>query len=458
MVATASSAAADISSQLESVHPQFSATTEPVHNSVGVAVRLGSDGSTGNRSESPTSEEPEENCAPMDLSSGGGGGGGVASQAMMAATPTFMQAMAAAAVANNATPTSLADSLLNARRIAEFVRAQQLRNQEIEAATPTKIDNSPPPMLPRKRAWPELQLDLSAIVSEKLKKKSTEQALDGRENSGGPTSPGTESNSSGGGTATPISANKEVKKRRLDQLLSKKFSVNDSPPPQPCLPPVPPKNQIVPEDLTPSPVNMGVAANQHMPLPVRRDSSEKKKNRRKPSSPQSSIPASPVTLSLRPNSELFNQAHQPDLANETNNLANLAKSELPEPNMEKSQPPKIEFPPENPNHNNVADTGKNSLKNQLLQMHLAQAALLNQTSSNLFPGLPGLPGLPGVPPGPPNPAAAGGNPLLYYGYYAQMIQGLQSQQQKLLEQLTGKNAAKNILPSSPISTKVCHSL
>ena len=98
------------------------------------------------------------------------------------------------------------------------------------------------------------------------------------------------------------------------------------------------------------------------------------------------------------------------------------------------------------------------LKNQLLQMHLAQAALLNQTSSNLFPGLPGLPGLPGVPPGPPNPAAAGGNPLLYYGYYAQMIQGLQSQQQKLLEQLTGKNAAKNILPSSPISTKVCHSL
>ena len=51
MVATASSAAADISTHVESVHPQFSASTEPVHNSVGVAVRLGSEGepSTGNR-------------------------------------------------------------------------------------------------------------------------------------------------------------------------------------------------------------------------------------------------------------------------------------------------------------------------------------------------------------------------------------------------------------------------
>ena len=52
MVATASSAAADISTHVgESVHSQFSASTEPVHNSVGVAVRLGSEGepSTGNR-------------------------------------------------------------------------------------------------------------------------------------------------------------------------------------------------------------------------------------------------------------------------------------------------------------------------------------------------------------------------------------------------------------------------
>ena len=116
MVATASSAAADISSHVESVHPQFSATTEPSHNSVGVAERiLGSDGSTGRCSDSPTSEEHCEDHGPMDLSSGGSALG-AERQAMLAATPTFMQAMAAAAVASNnsATPTSLADSLLNA--------------------------------------------------------------------------------------------------------------------------------------------------------------------------------------------------------------------------------------------------------------------------------------------------------------------------------------------------------
>ena len=118
------------------------------------------------RSESPTSEEPEEHCGPMDLSSGG-----VASQSLMA-TPTFMMAAAAAAVAKNqgATPTSLADSLLNARRLAEFVRAQQQMKQD---ATPTRQEKPVEevvPMLPRKRAWPELQLDLSAMVSEKLKK------------------------------------------------------------------------------------------------------------------------------------------------------------------------------------------------------------------------------------------------------------------------------------------------
>ena len=457
MVATASSAAADISSHVESVHPQFSATTEPSHNSVGVAERiLGSDGSTGRCSDSPTSEEHEEH-GPMDLSSGGGALG--AGQAMLAATPTFMQAMAAAAVASNnsATPTSLADSLLNARRLAEFVRAQQLRHEEAENATP-KINSSPPPMVPRKRAWPELQLDLSAMMSEKLKKKNQNEQqnqIEHRDNntSGGPTSPGTESNSSGGGTATPTNSNKEVKKRRLDQLLSKKFSFNDSPPPSLPLPPH--MNNVATHEInltTTPPINEGVATaiRQHI---MRRDSSEKKQNRRKRSSPQSSIhPPSPVTLSLRPNSELFNQIQQ----HPKSEIAELVEKPLPQiaelPNIPENNPIH--------NHNNVADqnNGKNNsnLKNQLLQMHLAQAALMNQTSSNLFPGLPGLPGLPlpnGVPAAPPN--AGGANPLLYYGYYAQMIQGLQSQQQKLLEQLTGKSAAKNILTSSPISTKVC---
>ena len=389
MVATASSAAADISSQLE-VHNrhQFSANTEPVHNSVGVAVRLGSDGSTGNRSESPNSQQStEEHCAPMDLSSGG-----VASQSMLAAaTPTLMMAAVAAATsANNATPpNALTDSLLNARRLAEFVRAQQLRNQNEEAnlATPPE-----PKMVPRKRAWPELQLDLSAMVSEKLKKK---------EEPSGPVSPA-ESSSSGGGansssSATPTSNNKEVKKRRLDQLLSQKFSVNDSPPPQPE---IHQQTEILAQQM------------------LRRDSTEKK-NRRKRASPVQS--SSPVTLSLRPNSELL------------------------------QKPAKIEKSEEIEEHHE--DTKSSTLKNQLLQLHLAQAALLNQTNSGLFPGFPSFPTPTS---GPPAAGPGGANPLLYYGYYAQMIQGLQSQQQKLLEQLTGgKTGLKNSMSPLPMSsTKV----
>ena len=121
----------------------------------------------------------------MDLSSGGG----VASQSLMA-TPSFMMAAAAAAVqAQNkgaGTPTSLADSLLNARRLAEFVKAQQQMRGEIarphaRPATPPQqqgksvLDDVVPAMLPRKRAWPELQLDLSAMVSEKLKKCNSDQ-------------------------------------------------------------------------------------------------------------------------------------------------------------------------------------------------------------------------------------------------------------------------------------------
>ena len=147
------------------------------------------------RSESPnTSEEPEEHCGPMDLSSGGG----VASQSLMA-TPTFMMAAAAAAVqAQNkggGTPTSLADSLLNARRLAEFVKAQQqMRGVEARPVTPPQqgktVDHDVvPAMLPRKRAWPELQLDLSAMVSEKLKKCADHDNNEGVPHGGRPASP-----------------------------------------------------------------------------------------------------------------------------------------------------------------------------------------------------------------------------------------------------------------------------
>ena len=200
------------------------------------------------------------------------------------------------------------------------------------------------------------------------------------------------------GTTTP-SSNKEVKKRRLDELLSKKFSVTDSPP-----------HSSESNRATPSYTSDGGVANDQSPL--RRDSTEKRQNRRKRSSPQScTSSSSPITLAVRPSSELLAEAKMASKAGEMKPQISAVEDE---------------------------EDDKSAMKNQILQLHLAQAALLNQTS--LFPGIPGFPGA-----AVPNPAA-GNNPLLYYGYYAQMIQGLQSQQQKLLEQLTGKTK-NNLLPS-----------
>ena len=196
-----------------------------------------------------------------------------------------------------------------------------------------------------------------------------------------------------------------MKKRRLDELLSKKFSVTDSPP-----------HSSESNRATPSYTSDGGVANDQSPL--RRDSTEKRQNRRKRSSPQScTSSSSPITLAVRPSSELLAEAKF-----------------LAEPPKMTS---KAEIKPQIAAVVEDEDDEKSAMKNQILQLHLAQAALLNQTS--LFPGIPGFPGA-------PNPAGAGNNPLLYYGYYAQMIQGLQSQQQKLLEQLTGK-AKNNLLPS-----------
>ena len=211
-------------------------------------------------------------------------------------------------------------------------------------------------------------------------------------------------NYSSEGTATP-SSNKEVKKRRLDELLSKKFSVTDSPP-----------HSSESNRATPSNTSDGGVAIDHSPM--RRDSTEKRHNRRKRSSPQScTSSSSPITLAVRPNSELLMAEAR---------MAEAKKAELAEINRRPVNTPEED------------DDDKSAMKNQILQLHLAQAALMNQTS--LFPGFPGFPGMPGAGNSP------GNNPLLYYGYYAQMIQGLQSQQQKLLDQLTGKTK-NNVLPS-----------
>jgi hypothetical protein len=98
--------------------------------------------------------------------------------------------------------------------------------------------------------------------------------------------------------------------------------------------------------------------------------------------------------------------------------------------------------------NNIKQEEKESdkLKGQLMQLQMTQAALLSgAVASN--GGLPSGNGLPGF--------GAAGNPLLYYGYFAQMLQGLQAQQQKLLEQLS---SPKSRFETSPVTNHVTNKL
>merc|ERR1712223_1084895 len=83
------------------------------------------------------------------------------------------------------------------------------------------------------------------------------------------------------------------------------------------------------------------------------------------------------------------------------------------------------------------------LKSQLLQLQLAAA--MNGASSGLamqnpdFLKMASLLGA-GNSIGSGINSSAASNPLLYYGYYAQMLQGVQSQQQKLMEQLSASHS------------------
>ena len=399
---------------------QFSPTPEAVHTT----VRLGSDGansratSTENRSESPDTEGSSGEhiiAGPMDLSSGGGGPGG--------GTPGGGgTAILMAAAAQN--------SLLNAHKLAEFVRAQQAQQVKQQETTPPNDPATPAglplgSLMPKKRVWPELQLDFSAMVKERLRQQAEVASGEAHQQKPQPRATSPADSNSSGSTATPSSANKEVKKRRLDELLSKKFSVNDSP--SPPLEAEMRRHEIV----------------NNNPLPARRDSTERK-NKRKRASPQ---------ISLRPNSDLLQEEVAKKLP-KTPDLDALRQLHIPT-SLPPVKPPKPEVERPKPVPAAVEEhdeESKNSLKSQILQLHLAQAALLNNTP--VFPGgLPGFPGLPGLPgASTPGAASAAANPLLYYGYYAQMIQGLQSQQQKLLEQLTRKQTSPSpVKSSSPAS-------
>ena len=224
---------------------------------------------------------------------------------------------------------------------------------------------------------------------------------------------------------------REVKKRRLDELLSKKFSVTDSPP------------NSASSSISPPPVvsSSTPSQQQHQNGNV---ASVKRVNRRKPTSPISShMFASPILppsstasiLTVRPPSELF------------------AKNMTPSPNHLPRQSPvprnRSKSPRRENTHqlllNNIKQEEKESeLKGQLMQLQLAQAALLSGAVASSTNGSPAGNGFPGL-------SGAAGNPLLYYGYYAQMLQGLQAQQQKLLEQLQASQKQR-FMTSSPSAT------
>ncbi len=381
----------------------------------------------------------EDDCSPMDLSGAGGGGA-------IAATPTVAAAAAATAAVTLGTPflgLSAASSpylsaelpLLNARKLAEFVKAQHLAQKELNETTPPNGASSGGASeqvahrLPKKRPWPQLDLSLPANIRERLlasepvnrppspkknapydKHEDDEEEHDcSSTDRNRPLNPleliraklemersSPDSQNSGGSSSTPPSAaavaptfngnsqGREVKKRRLDALLSRKFSVADSPP----------------KDLGP--------ATHDRPESAERRS----QHRRKQANPTT---PSPPMLSLRPTTELF-PAVPP-----TPPSGSTIRRRTPTPSKQTNSSMATEP------HLYHEEKEREALKREILQLQLAQAALLGGAA-----------------------AASGNNSsLLYYGYYAQMLQGLQAQQHKLVERLvSGQGGSAAVAPSA----------
>ena len=160
----------------------------------------------------------------------------------------------------------------------------------------------------------------------------------------------------------------------------------------------------------------------------RRKSSEhqpRKANRRKQSHPQS-----PPTLSVRPTAELFPQRPlSPSKVSATMMASPLRPLAIPSPS-----------PVERKAENGGGGVGEaEALKGQILQLQLMQAALLSASAANpatsdlLKTALGGA-------------ATGQQQSLLHYGFYTQMMQNFQSQQQKLVEQLVAAKAAAATKP------------
>ena len=390
---------------------------------------------------------------------------------MIAAPPPSAQTAPSASPAMTAGMESshhqaAANAFLTARKFAEFFHQQQ-RQKELNETTPPASNPSleeSPLVCPKKRTRPEIRESFGDMEHEdedeegvtKLEaddeSKQTLMPLDlirarwARAESPSAESAGGSSVGSSGNNES-VGHGREVKKRRLDELLSKKFSVTDSPPNS---------SSAASMSLSPPPIVTSSTQQQHhhhhnnnnqQQQQQRPETMIKKHNRRKPSSPVSSFahPIQPVAasqqLTIRPPSELFAK----------NSEQKLRQSPLPRRTSTKS--PHRQQQQQLQHHQQQQqllllstvkqeENDSDMIKTQVMQLQLAQAALLSGAVASSPNGLAGL--------------AGAGNPLLYYGYYAQMLQNLQSQQQKLLEQLASQKS--RFLPSSPTSTSTSQSM
>lgn len=278
--------------------------------------------------------------------------------------------------------------LFNARRLAEYVKAQHLVQQQRENETTPPSDEK----AAKKRNYEvqDLTHDKDEIIAHSPENKSSSS-----------------------------STGREVKKRRLDALLNKKFSMLDSPP-----------SEDLEDKIEMTQSHLPTA----LPIMERRSSNERKANKRKQG------------LTLRSSAELM----IPDNKNLSSPLA-VSVPESVEMNKKMKK---------NEDRKKKKQMAEDVLKRQLLQLQLAQAALLTNStpdfinvssstdllknalfasaansSSDLIKST-----LFSSSPSPPPPS----NPLLYYGYYAQMLQEFQSQQQKkLIDQLVQNKKGKN---------------
>jgi hypothetical protein len=343
--------------------------------------------------------DAEEACSPMDLSSTPVAPG-CTSLKDITSSPSSMPSFL-----------ELDHPLLNPRKFAELVKAQHMAQQQQQQNETT------PPNLPKKRPFEVSDVNESEsgsspgapdddsrkplIPLELIRAKFDKaRSPEGSESSSG-SNPALNLSSS-----TPTlkrDAKSDAKKRRLDALLNKKFFTDELSP-----------GERTQSESPEAPKSVE---------PVRRDSTERKANRRKQQKPQTSPSPPSLTFQQRPSlpNLPINLQSLPNLPNlpistreegpkspVSSKLSIRPSSELLAATSKASPTLKVET--EMPDN-----TAADAIKGQILQLQIAQAALLSGAAS-----------------------AAGGaaaNPLLYYGYYAQMIQSFQTQQHRLVEDL-----------------------